>query len=511
MALFDRKFADLGKAMGKFLTAGALYTFLAVFLSFAGLVAVYSVALISESGKWTLGSTFDQWFQSMGATRLADGTYSAIDPNTCWTCGLFSRLLDMTSSLALKVFVLVSSTVWTLTAVAFALWLLMYVYRKILIDQDGDIDTLFRDVVKKVIVISMVGVVIGLADADALKKSANMVFENTAVPIIEMGVGTGGRIIETPVCDRLSYPKAYEDGMFSQDVKNDLLCFVNSVNMVFSSAITAGANMVHFSARGLPNPAAFLDLLGGVVMVVIFFLLLVKIPLVMIDIVFTLGVLMGMAPIMVAGYAYEETKGFSNTGFRALWGIAFYMIMYCVFLGIIYSSFVYIGDMYYPGPLDGFTYLFPDFIYDDMVGSQSANVQASAHFRQCFDAAAGNVNKIRGCLAGKGIGFEMPSLERPLGSFMPLLGVGIMSLMIMGNLKTYAGIVSGYMFTISDNISALGKSALGMVTSVGRKAVGKLGEKVAGPGIKGAMDSRGDKLKAQADQLLRDSKRAGEP
>jgi hypothetical protein len=510
MALFDRKFTDLGKAMLKFLAAGAVYTFLAVFLSFAGLVAVYSVALVSASGKWALGSTFDQWFQSMGATLLPDGTYSATDPSTCWVCDLFSRLLDMMGGLALKVFVLVSSTVWTLTVVAFALWLLMYVYRKILIEHDGSVDELFREVVKKVIVISMIGVAINIADATVLRNSAKMIFDNTAVPIIKMGVGTGGRIIETPICQKLSYPPAYGDGMFTQDVKDDLLCFMNSVSIAFSSAITAGANMVHFSVGALPNPAAFLDMLGGVAMVVIFFLLLLKIPLVMIDIIFTLGVLMGMTPVMLAGYAYEDTKGFSNTGFKALWGIAFYMIMYCVFLGIIYSSFVYIGDMYYPGPLDGFTYLFPDFIYDDMVGSRSADIRASAYFRQCFDAAAGDVNRLRNCLAGKNIAFEMPSLERPLGSFMPLLGVGIMSLMIMGNLKDYAGIVSGYMLTISDNIKQLGKSAFAMVTSVGRKAVGSLGEKMKGPGIKDAMEGGGE-LKREAEKLLRDSKRAGEP
>jgi hypothetical protein len=225
----------------------------------------------------------------------------------------------------------------------------------------------------------------------------------------------------------------------------------------------------------------------------------------MIDIIFTLGVLMGMAPIMIAGYAYEDTKGFSNTGFKSLFHIAFHIIMYCVFIGIIYASFIYIGDMYYPGPLDGFTYLFPDFIFGDIVGGGAVDISANEGFRRCFDAAAGNVDSIRACLSRLHMDFDMPSLERPMGSLMPLLGVGVMSLMIMGNMKEYAGIVSGYMMDISKNIMDLGKSALATVVSVARSKVGAMREKAPYDRM---MDKRGDKLAAEADQLLRNAKKA---
>jgi biotin transporter BioY len=209
---------------------------------------------------------------------------------------------------------------------------------------------------------------------------------------------------------------------------------------------------------------------------------------------------------MIAGYAYEDTEKFSNKGFSSLFHIAFHIIMYCVFIGIIYASFIYIGDMYYPGPLDGFTYLFPDFIFGDMVDGQAASIGVNEGFRRCFDAAAGNVDSIRACLARLHVDFEMPSLERPMGSLMPLLGVGVMSLMIMGSMKEYAGIVGGYMMTISENIVNLGKSALKTVVSVARNKVGSMREKAPYDRM---MDKRGDKLAAEADQLLRNAKKAG--
>ncbi|MDR1476904.1 MAG: hypothetical protein LBI17_02120, partial [Rickettsiales bacterium] len=185
MALFDRKFGELRKTMGRFLAAGLFNTFLAILLGFAGLIGVYCVARISAAGDWTFGRTFDQWYISMGAVPLngegcaaaGNCVFSAIDPDTCLLCDLFSRLLDMMSSLALKVFVLVSGMVWTLTFMAFALWFLRYVYDNVLVEQSDDVGKMLGDVVKKVIVISMIGVAIGIADASLLKKSASMIFE----------------------------------------------------------------------------------------------------------------------------------------------------------------------------------------------------------------------------------------------------------------------------------------------------------------------------------------------
>ena len=104
--------------------------------------------------------------------------------------------------------------------------------------------------------------------------------------------------------------------------------------------------------------------------------------------------------------------------------------------------------MYYPAPLDNFTYLFPDFIYNDMVGSQASQIMASEGFQNCYKQAGDNIGKMQSCLLKIGIEFDMPKLETTGGSFLPMFTFGLLSLMIMSNVKTYAGLISGYSFEV---------------------------------------------------------------
>lgn len=443
---------------------------------FFSMVIFVAMSIYAIRGDWTIGTNFDTWYTNVTGVEPVNGMFSADNFKGCWCCAVFAKVFDLLSVVSLNIYVFISDIVWTLITMGIAVWILIKVYNYIKEEQSENFADILKELTKKLFIIAIIGVAINYAKPERLKSMANLIFENTAVPILQMGVGVGTEIIKSPICDKLTYQESEVDGLLSPQVKNEMLCLVNSINVVFLSGTTAGANMVSFSLKEFlhdKNPAVLLDIIGGMAMIVIFFMMYIFIPFTLIDFVFTIGILIAFVPIMFGGYAYNETKGFSNTGFKSLFGMAFYIIMYCLFLGIIYSSFIFIGDMYYPGPLDNFTYLFPDFIYNNMVAGQTEDIMKSNAFANCFNSANGNVSKMQTCLLSKNIQFEMPSLQNPGGSFLPMFSLGLISLMIMSNLKTYAGLVSGYVFNIGQTVLSLIKSSMKWATSAVRTEVGQ--------------------------------------
>ncbi len=449
----------------------------AVFVSFImGLFALITLSIVGNklSGDWSVGISFDKWWGSMATLPQVDGKFSAIDPGTCLVCDLFSKCFDLMSVMGLKMYIYIADIAWTLITMGFAVWILIYMYDHLIKEQESDIYKMGAEIAKKIIIICIVGVALFFVNDKErnekyLQYISNTIVDNTAVPILKMGVGVSSEILDTKICSKLDYPKTEVNGMLSSDLKEDMLCLLNSVSSVYLSAMTAGTNMVSMSWKNfIKKPAVHAkhlpDIVAGMALTAMFLIMYVAIPFALIDIVFTLGILLSFLPLMIGGYAYDKTKSFSRTGIDSLWGICFYIIMYSVFLGIMYSSFIYIADMYYPAPLDNFTYLFPDFIYNNMVGSQTANIMKNKAFANCVASAGENISKIQTCLAKIGIDFQIPSLENPGGSFLPMFTFGLLSLMIMGSTKEYSELLKGYMFQIGNAAMTLMKSTWGWVT-----------------------------------------------
>ncbi|MBR1544331.1 MAG: type IV secretion system protein [Alphaproteobacteria bacterium] len=439
----------------------SLAGFKSVFVSLTmGLFALITLAIVGSiiSGDWTVGTSFNEWWGSMASMPAVNGKFSAVDPKTCFVCGLFAKCFDLMSVMGLRMYIYIADIAWTLITMGFAVWILIYMYDHIIKEQDGDVYKMVADIAKRIIIISIVGAgLFFVNDKDRNEKYlqyiSNTIVDNTAVPVLKMGVGVSAEILDTQICSKLDYPKSEVKGMLSDDLKKDMLCLLNSVSSVYLSAMTTGSNMVSMSWKSFikdisKNAKNLPDIVAGMALIAIFLIMYVTIPFILIDMVFTLGILLSFLPLMIGGYAYDRTKNFSSTGIKSLWGMCFYIIMYSVFLGIIYSSFVFIADMYYPGPLDNFTYLFPDFMYNNMVGSQTANIMKNQTFANCYNSAGGEISKIQNCLLKIGIDFEMPSIENPGGSFLPMFTFGLLSLMIMGSAKKYADLLKGYTFEI---------------------------------------------------------------
>ncbi len=471
---------DKIKNILRFSLAGLKTIFVSFFM---GLFSLITLAIVGNnlSGDWAIGVSFDKWWSSMTQLPQIDGNFSAVDPGTCFVCDLFSKCFDLMSVMGFKMYVYIADIAWTLITMGFAVWILVYMYDHLIKEQDSNVYQMVVDVAKRIIIIGIVGAGLFFIgnkknNEEYLHYISDTIVDNTAVPILKMGVGVSSQILDTKICSKLYYPETEVNGMLSSDLKKDMLCLLNSVSSVYLSAMTAGSNMVSMSWKNFienKKVSTLPDIVAGMALIAIFLIMYVTIPFMLIDIVFTLGILLSFLPLMIGGYAYDRTKNFSSTGIKSLWGMCFYIIIYSVFLGIIYSSFIYIADMYYPGPLDNFTYLFPDFIYNNMVGSQTANVLKSETFINCVNTANENISKIQSCLLNSGINFDIPSLENPGGSFLPMFTFGLLSLMIMGSVKTYANLFKGYMFEIGSSAMKLIKSTWAFVKSnVSREVLG---------------------------------------
>ena len=484
--MFNSEVVSKFKSIFRFFLSSSLVMIIsAIFM----LITFITLAIVGGnlSGEWTLGVSFNEWWQSISKSPVVNGKFSAVDVNTCWSCNLFSKLLDILSLVGVKLYAYISDVAFILIIFGFAVWILNYMYKHMILDQDLNAKSMAFDISKKIIMIGVVSVALSFASIknrnnSYLSNMLNNVVQNTAVPLFKMGLGISSEVLSINMCDKLYYPKSDgEAGFIVKELKNDMLCLMNSVNMVFLSAMNSGSNMVSMSWKSfinhpIANAKALPDVIAGAAVIIVFFLMYLMIPFSIVDIVFTLGVMISFVPLMIASYAYQDVgmvKGFAKNAISLLWHIVFYIVMYSIFLGILYSSFIYIADMYYPGPLDNFTYLFPDFIYSSMVNSKTYNIQLSSVFQNCVNIAAGNISKMQSCLLKSGMDLNMPSFDNPGGSLLPIFTFGIVSLMLMfGSIKTYTSIIGGNLLHIGVYAQNILTSFWGQLKGVTRKASG---------------------------------------
>ncbi len=473
------KFAFSGLAASLLLGFGSMILFI-----------VLAVLGYKLSGSWFVGDSFDTWWQTISKTPITNGMYSATDPSVCWSCNIFMKLMDLLSMLGQEMYIYLADICFILMVGGFAVWLLNYMYKNIILSQNDDVSGMIKDVIKKIIVISVLSVALFSfnnktkdSKESYLSGMATTIFQNTAVPLFKMGLAASSKIFDikvdnnTSFCEKLYYPETKDKNLLiTHEMKKDILCLMNSANVVYLSAMNAGKNMVGLAAKeffefshDFKRKGKLLgDIIAGSLIIIIFFLMYVWIPFSVIDIVFTIGLLISFIPIMVLSYAYDEVsrlKSFTQKALGSLWHIVWYLMVYSIFMGILYSSFVYIADRYYPAPLDNFTFLFPDFVYS-FVMDKGMDASLSAAFKSCVASVGTSLDALQKCLASSGIIFEAPSFTNPGGSFLPIFSFGIISLMLMfGSLDTYTGIIGGSMLSIGKTAKNLITSTLGFVKS----------------------------------------------
>ncbi|MDR1009155.1 MAG: hypothetical protein LBL52_02785 [Rickettsiales bacterium] len=498
----ERTFMQKNSSIAKFLLSSLKTSVIGMLIGVGGMALFAAGGMLSTSGSWKPGRTFEQWMESgigVHAKPLADGKYLATDFSICPACGVLDKMFDMINTVAMEIYIMIHDIAWILLTMGFALWLLRRVYDDI-VGGKGSMDDFAKSVFKKILIIFVIGAGIGFMDEKEIRTTANSIIEHTAVPILQAGTSIGSSIIDSPICDKLAFPasEATEDGVISKELKEQVLCVASSINIIFFGGLSAARYLFKFSFNPL-NSHAMLDGLGGMIAALllgaIFFGLYIWVPLMFVDIIFTLAILLAFVPLMIGGFAYEDTKKFSMTGIEALFGIAWRIIVYCIFLEILYQSLLYVGDAYYPGPVDGFTYMFPDFL------NHSTNVAASDAWARCYNDNIGNAGGLKTCLAAARLEFDMPGKDFSVNAFMPVLGVGILSLMIMGNMKSYAGLVSGYMFQIGDSIKAFIINGKNHFTSITREYVGGI-KKSYSDKVKNPQEKKLDKIMAGIKEKL---------
>jgi len=468
------EYATKTSLMRSFLWKGLSGFILSWLMGLLTLVVIAGIAVGLFSGDWAPGMSFVDWYRDVGAKEIAPGIFSSVD-SKCFACEAFSHLFDLMNVAGLKMYEFIHETVWILVVAAFALWLLRYVFDKILMEGEPDIKKAAADIFKKIFVIGIIGAGIGLMSVDRLRNTAGLIINNTAVPMLGIGVDMGRGVLNTDICGYLEMPTDTNapkelKGVLPNDLKKDFLCLVNTINVVFVSGISAGAKMMALAGRDIVewHLDAVLDVLGGLLLAAVFLMMLIRIPFALVDIIFTIGILIAFIPIFIAGYAYDATKGLADKGIKSLIGIMFRLAMTCVFIAIVYAMFLYIGDAFYPGPPDGFSFLFPDFVFSvKLPGAE----EMMGKWRTCYDAKGG-AEIFCSCLEKAGMQCTLPS-RGGTGVVLPIIAMGMFAFMIFAKEKDYSNIFEGYMFQIGGAMLALATSALDYVTK-GVKRVGSV-------------------------------------
>ncbi|MCL2439280.1 MAG: hypothetical protein FWD15_02085 [Alphaproteobacteria bacterium] len=428
--------------------------------------AIFAMGHVGFDAEWFPGQTFDKFIQSMGA--IADnGKYSAVDRNICPTCGALASLFDLVGVAATWAYGQVYDVIWLLLTFGFALWLLNETYERVLDEKKFD-NSFFVDVVKKIIVISIIGAALGLSSEREMRRITTGLVNGIAAPIIGAGADMGATIMQSPLCKKLSYPKsdATKEDLIASDAKESILCMASTMNVIFFSGIVSGKKLaaMNLEISGRDIMGRLPGLILGLMISALFFLLYIWIAIEFISIIFTFGVLLAFVPLMIAGFAYEETKSFSMKGIENMIGVAWWFIIYSIFLQLIYQSLFAIGDRFYPGPADGFTYLFPDFF-------SSTGSNATFDAWQACSAGVEKISAIEECARARGIEVQTAGGWQ---AFMPMLGGAVLALMLMGMMKSYAKLVGRWSIDLGGVIKTSLQSGWKYVKSYSREAAGHL-------------------------------------
>ncbi|MCK5296414.1 MAG: hypothetical protein KAJ75_05960, partial [Alphaproteobacteria bacterium] len=230
----------------------------------------------------------------------------------CWFCDIFDGVYVSCGHYAFTVYEATKDDVLGLLTVALLFWLLVQMMKGV-----GSVAA-----IDPIEFWSKAGqrLFAGIIAAAFLKAGAIEIYGYLLSPVIEGATEFGSALLGS--CDAsvtedlLPIPV---NNAFSEESRRALFCMLHTMNEAIAEGMGLGIILIIESLSvGLLDPIPDVGMLfSGVVLVLVYFAILVIMPLYLIDAIVRLGIVGGLMPLFIVAWVFPSTKFFSGKG----WGM----------------------------------------------------------------------------------------------------------------------------------------------------------------------------------------------
>jgi hypothetical protein len=248
----------------------------------------------------------------------------------CWSCDALSTLVGIGLHFAETAFTLLAGQVATLLGLLMAIWLLLFAGGTFLpFGLDGGAGAFWNRGGRK---LAQFALVLGLLQGSHALwgylfipvMSAGMAFSSAVVTMTDpfevtegtSETGPGGERVPSYCSDRASPPEDSVDGAIG--VMSRMNCSLATIQSQFGKGVLIGVAQVVGAARGGDVATLICAILGGLVLILVYFGGLVLFPIFMIDVVMRVTIVTAISPLALAAWLFQPTRRFAE---KAAWQI----------------------------------------------------------------------------------------------------------------------------------------------------------------------------------------------
>ena len=333
------------------------------------------------------------------ADTIGAGSGDLSDTGGCFMCSYIKDLFDVLGDTSILLWDKIIGKLWIVMALGFGLYVMISAIQHIYeaMQQSVQINTSEKKIEIKSWLdklwkngarILAVGIILGAVGAGgthSLKAIANI----TATPILYLGAELGAMATQINGVATCGGTDAEE--LFSNDnnvldpVFKPFMCVVGNVNAIVMAGAAGGFALMNYSWMGMGG--GVITWVAGLALVLMFMYLGFNLFFQILSIMFKLIFVILFIPLLLAAAAFEKiwskAAGLLKKSIDMLVSAAVKTLAVTLKVVILFGIVSYVADMFFPGPVDGFTAIFPP-----LAGQSSTNLASREYaimnvFKKC--------------------------------------------------------------------------------------------------------------------------------
>lgn len=350
----------------------------------------------SLSGASLTYTSMDGFLNSIGA---ADGNIAST--NGCFLCKYVNDLFFVLGMASESFWKTIVSHLWILMVIGFGVFLFIhsakYIYKAMM--ETTKLDTKeqklafapwFDDVWKNGVRIMIVGAIIGafgMGGAASIKALSNI----TIQPVMYVGTELSMAATGLSSAAQCVPPEIGADNPMAS-VSNSFMCIVGNINSVMLAGAAGGFALMNYAWMGLGGGA--FTWIAGLLTVIMFVVIGFNLFFEILSVIFKLVFLVIFLPLIAAASAFEKTwkmaSNVVNNAVKTLVEAAVKVVAISLKVVIVYAMTMFAADEFFPGPVDGYSAIFPPLLVGETVSTDAKAMSIKNVFSTCETAATIN-------------------------------------------------------------------------------------------------------------------------
>ena len=350
----------------------------------------------SLSGASITYTSMDGFLASIGA---GDGNIAST--NGCFLCRYVNDLFLVLGTASETFWNAILAHLWILMVIGFGIFLFIhsakYIYKAMM--ETTKLDTgekkiafapWFDDVWRNGVRIMIVGAIIGafgMGGASSIKTLSNI----TIQPVMYVGTELSMAATNISSSAQCVPPEIGTDNPMAS-VSNSFMCIVGNINSVMLAGAAGGFALMNYAWMGLGGGA--FTWIAGLLTVIMFVVIGFNLFFEILSVIFKLVFLVIFLPLIAAASAFEKTwKMAANVAGKAvdmLVESAIKVVAISLKVVIIYAMVFFAADEFFPGPVDGYSAIFPPLLVGETMPNDATALSIKNVFSTCESAATIN-------------------------------------------------------------------------------------------------------------------------